>query len=430
MESTKIRDVVNYQRDRFFSSHHLIKREVLNDKRTLFQSNEIVFIAGVRRSGKSSLLRLIVDKLLYEYKVDDSNINYLNFEDPKLVNFTLEDCDSLYQIFLENSKYNQKKYIFLDEIQRLIGWERWVNNLYEFEKVKIYITGSNSSILNSEISNLLTGRNRLITLLPFSFKEFLLLKRCQFIKRLSLPEVKSKIRKYFNEYIQYGGFPEAAKNSDLEILKSYYNDIIYRDIIGRGLVRKTKELQELGFFLASNPGRLTSSKKLKVFLGLESALTVQNYLQILEDAFIFFKSSLFNFSVKKQIYNPPKVYMVDHGLSEAVAFHSTKDYGWLYENVVFIELKRKGLNTYYWKSKRNKEVDFVVKKGQRISQAIQVSFSISDIDTLKREVDALLDAKKELNPDKLLLITDDEERIIEQNGVKIYIIPLWKWLIT
>ena len=318
----------------------------------------------------------------------------------------------------------------MDEIQRLTGWERWVNNLYEFENVKIYITGSNSSILNSEISNLLTGRNRLITLLPFSFQEFLLLKRCQFIKRLSLPEVKSKIRKYFNEYIQYGGFPEAAKNSDFEILKSYYDDIIYRDIIGRGLVRKTKELRELSFYLASNPGRLASSKKLKGFLGLESSLTVQNYLQILEDAFLFFKSSLFNFSVKKQIYNPPKVYMVDHGLSEAVAFHSTKDYGWLYENVVFIELKRKGLNTYYWKSKRNKEVDFVVKKGQRISEAIQVSFSISDIDTLKREVDALLDAKKELNPDKLLLITDDEERIIEQNGVKIHIIPLWKWLIT
>ena len=112
MESTKIRDVVNYQRDRFFSSHHLIKREVLNDKRTLFESNEIVFIAGVRRSGKSSLLRLIVDKLLYKYKVSNRNMNYLNFEDPKLVNFTLEDCESLYQIFLENSKDNKKKIYF------------------------------------------------------------------------------------------------------------------------------------------------------------------------------------------------------------------------------------------------------------------------------------------------------------------------------
>jgi len=431
MNIQQIKEVVYYQKRKFLEEKDLIERDVvLNEEKNIIDSKEIIAISGVRRCGKSSLMKIIAKKIVKQRGIKEENINYINFEDPQLVEFNIKDCEALYQIFLEEADSEKKLYLFLDEIQELKGWERWLNKLYEFENVKIFITGSNSSILSSEISSLLTGRNRVIYLYPFSFKEFLVMKNIfPDNKKQLMPHEKSKIRNALDKYFQFGGFPEALKNKDTEILKSYYNDIIYKDIIGRNLARKKRELMELGLYLASNPGRILSTKKTQEMIGIKSHITVKNYLDILESAYLFFKCMLFDYSIKKQIYNPPKVYMIDTAMSSAAGFHSSSNFGWAYENIVYLELKRRGFNPYYWKSASGKEVDFVVRRGTQIEQAIQVCFYLNDSKTKQRELRALIEAKKELRAGNLLIITADEEKIEKIDNIIIVILPLWKWLL-
>lgn len=431
MDIREIREDIHYQKSGFLEDGDLIPRDILEEKeKKIIDSKEIIVISGVRRCGKSSLMKIIAQKLIREREVNEKNIGYVNFEDPKLLELSITDCDKLYQLFLEEADPKNKLYLFLDEVQELSGWERWLNKLYEFEKIKIFVTGSNSSILKSETSSLLTGRNRVINLYPFSFKEFLLMKNItpQNTKKL-LPAEKSKIRKAFEKYLLFGGLPEALKHEDTDILKSYYSDIIYRDILGRNLTRKKREIMEFSAYLASNPGRIVSTKKMQKMLGIKSHITVKNYLDILESAYLFFKCPLFDYSIKRQIYNPPKAYMIDSAMSKAVAFHHSPNYGWAYENIVYVELLRRGNTPFYWKSARGKEVDFVVKEGTKIADAIQVCFSIADSQIKEREINALTEARKEIKANHLLIITDDNQSIERIGNCTISIVPLWKWLI-
>lgn len=432
MDLRQLGEVVNYQKTRFLEEKNLLLRNVLLERdKNIIDSKEIVIICGVRRCGKSSLMKIIAKKLIIERGIKKGNIGYLNFEDPQLIGFNINDCDKLYQVFLEESDLKSKFYLFLDEIQVLAGWERWLNKLYEFENVKIFLTGSNSSLLSSEISSFLTGRNRIINLYPFSFKESLDMRNILLDnKKYFTPQERSKIRSALEKYLQFGGFPEALKNEDTEILKLYYNDVIYKDIIGRNLARKKVEIMEFGLYLASNPGRILSTKKNQEMLGIKSHLTIKKYLEALESAYLFFKCSLFSYSIKKQIYNPSKAYMIDAAMSMAAGFQSAPNFGWAYENIVYIELRRRGHLPYYWKSSSNREVDFVIKQGMKIITAIQVCFTLNDFKVKEREIKALLDANKELKVDSLALITDDEEGVEKVNNCTITIIPLWKWLLT
>lgn len=429
MDIRETREDIYYQKSRFLEEGDLIPRDILEEKK-IIDSKEIIVISGVRRCGKSSLMKIIAQRLIKEKGVNKKNIGYVNFEDPKLLELNITDCDKLYQVFMEEADPKGKLYLFLDEVQELSGWERWLNKLYEFERVKIFVSGSNSSILKSEASSLLTGRNRVINLYPFSFREFLLMKDImpQDTKKL-LPAEKSKIRKAFEKYLLFGGFPEALKNEDTDILKSYYYDIIYRDILGRNLTRKKREIMEFSAYLASNPGRIVSTKKIQEMLGIKSHITVKNYLDILESAYLFFKCPLFDYSIKRQIYNPPKTYMIDSAMSKAVAFHHSPNYGWAYENIVYIELLRRAKAPFYWKSRRGKEVDFVVKEGTKIAGAIQVCFSLADIQIKGREVNALTESRREIKANRLLIITDDDQSIERNESCTISIVPLWKWLI-
>ena len=430
MDREKLTQLIVEHKERFLKKADLVKREAQKAINPLIKHKEMIVIMGVRRSGKSSLMRLICNDIIEEFGVSPDNILYLNFEDERFVEFKNEDFERLYEVFLELSGSKGKKYFFLDEVQNLDGWERWANRLYEFEDVKLFLTGSNQTLLGKKISTALTGRNRQITIYPFSFSEFLLMKNVNLKKNdLYLREKKLLFRKLFKEYLALGGFPEVLKIKDTSLLEQYFKDIIYRDVVSAYGIRNIKEIKELALFLATNTGTIQSYKNLQKLIGVKSISTVKNYLEILENVFLFFALDVFDYSIKTQMYNQSKLYSIDVALANSTAFKFSQDSGHAFENIVFLELKRRDKEIYYWKSKKNKEVDFVVKEGVKVTEAIQVSFKLSDEKTKSRELEALLSAKDELKVNKLTIITDDEEYEEKSGKTTIRIIPLWKWLL-
>jgi len=432
MDKNKLKELLIEYKQRFLTARtDLIRREVQDNIEPFIKFKEVVIITGPRRGGKSSLMKLICDDLLKKDRVLPSNILYLNFEDERFIEFNAaDDFAQIYELFLQINKPTGRLYFFLDEIQNVTGWERWVNRLYENENIKIFLTGSNASLLSSEISTALTGRNRNITNFPFSFGEFLKFKNYRLQENdFYQTKKRAEIKSFFQEYLKLGGYPEIVKINDSTLLEQYFKDIIYRDILPRYSIKKIKEIRELCLFLTSNLGSIHSYKRLQNLIGVKSLNTVKTYLEILEEVFLFFRINLFDYSIKRQIYNPSKIYIIDAALGNSISFKFSENIGHIYENLVFLELKRRNKETYYWKSKKGKEVDFLIKKGLNIEEAIQVSYNLNDKKTLDREIESLLIAKDEFKIEHLSIITEDEEMKKEIEGVKIKIIPLWKWLL-
>ncbi|MBW1694398.1 MAG: ATP-binding protein [Deltaproteobacteria bacterium] len=434
MEKEKLKELIVGHKEKFLSRNGLVQRDIQNEIADYIPQREILIITGVRRSGKSSLMKLLCDDLLRNSDISENNILYLNFEDERFIPFTFEDFEPLYETFIELENPKGKIYMFLDEIQNISGWEKWLNRLYEFEDVKTFVTGSNASLLSSEISTALTGRNRQIVNWPFSLRESLRLKGITFdAKSIYKRQNKVEIKRRFNEYLELGGFPEVLKIEDTTLLDQYYKDIIYRDVIARYGIKNVQEIRELTLFLAANPGTLQSFKNMQRIIGVKSQNTVKNYLEALNNVYLFFSVDMFDYSLKRQIYNPSKIYCIDVALSNTISFKFSRNIGHIYENVVFIELLRRNKELYYWRSGKGREVDFVIKQGLRIIEAIQVCFSLANEKTKKREIQALIEAKDELQPDLLTVITDNEESTVtvesSHGQAEINIIPLWKWLL-
>ena len=434
MEKEKLKELIIGHKEKFLSRGGLVKRQIQDPIASYIPQREILIITGVRRCGKSSLMRLLCDDLLNSEDISENNILYLNFEDERFVPFTDQDFEPLYEAFFELENPQGRNYMFLDEIQNINGWEKWLNRLYEFENIKIFVTGSNASLIGSEISTALTGRNRQIAIWPFSFREFLAMKGVLIDARsIYKRQKKVQIIRLFREYLELGGFPEVLKIGDTTLLEQYYKDIIYRDVIARYGIKNIKEIKELTLFLASNPGTIQSYKNMQNIIGVRSLNTVKNYLEALNDVYLFFSMDLFDYSLKRQIYNPSKIYCIDVALSNSISFRFSRNMGHIYENIVFLELLRRNKEIYYWKSKKGKEVDFIVKEGLHITEAIQVCFSLEDVKTRQKELQALAEVKDELRAERLTVITDDEESTVPIEGKRgqgeINIISLWKWLL-
>ncbi|WP_457551308.1 ATP-binding protein [Desulfobacula sp.] len=426
MEKEKLKELIIGHKEKFLSRGNLVRREIQEKIANYIPQREILIITGVRRSGKSSLMKLLCDDLLNREDVLENDILYLNFEDERFIPFTFQDFEPLFEIFIELENPQGRIYMFLDEIQNITGWEKWLNRLYEFENVKIIVTGSNASLLGSGISTALTGRNRQIVTWPFSLREFLTMKKVIIDdKSLYIRQKKVEIKRLFGAYLELGGFPEVLKIGDPTLLEQYYKDIVYRDVIARHGIKNIKEIKELTLFLAANPGTIQTYKNMQRIIGVKSQNTVKNYLKALNDVYLFFSMDLFDYSLKRQIYNPSKIYCIDAALSNSISFKFSRNMGHIYENIVFLELLRRNKELYYWKSPKGREVDFVIKEGLDITEAIQVCYSLDDERTRQRELQALTEVKDALKVDRLTVITDDEE----SHG-KINIIPLWKWLIT
>ena len=380
-----------------------------------------VVVSGVRRSGKSTLLNQIISDL---YK---TGVYYFNFEDERLVDFDVDDFNHLYEVFLE--LYGDKKIFFFDEVQNVPQWEVFVRRM-QGKGCKFFITGSNASLLSKELGTKLTGRNVNVELFPFSFMEFLSFKGFQLSKNgLSLTSERAAIKKYFAEYLKYGGMPEYLKYQDTTLLKRLYEDILYRDIVARYGIKQVKPLRELGLYLLSNIGGTFSYNNLKNVLGLGSMNTIKRYADFMENSYLIFLVSKFSYSLKQQFVSLKKIYCIDNGLSEAVAFQFSKNKGKFLENLVFLELRRKFQEIYYYKTTNNLEVDFLFKSGKNDLKLIQVADNLDNEKTRQRELNALEKAMDELKLKTALILTEDTEEEIVLKGKVLMVKPIYKWLL-
>lgn len=429
MEKNLLQNIIVSQKEKFIAKHSLVNRRIIGKEIKKILSREIVFITGIRRSGKSSLLYLIYKYYSINEKVPEENVLFINFEDERFINFTLSDFETLFQSYLEIENPRGKKFFFLDEIQNIKGWERWVARLYEFEDIKIFITGSNASLTDSDISTLLTGRNRHIHNFTFSIPEYANLQKVELTSKTLLSDNGMvKVNRLMNRYIETGGFPEALKTDDIEIVDQYFKDIIYRDVVARHKIRNIKEIKELAIYLITNTGNLNSYDKLRKIIGATNTSTIKNYISVLQEAFLIYALPLFDYSVKKQIYNPNKYYVSDIGFYYAVGFRFSEDKGRLLENLVLLDLFRNSKEVYYWKSKKGYEVDFVIHEKKQIAHAIQVCYHLSN-ENQEREVRGLIAAADELKPKEFLIITMNQNDTIHTHNINITIISYINWII-
>jgi len=395
-----------------------VERERLDKIEQLKKLPHAVVISGVRRAGKSYLLSQIAKKFYSSYY-------YINFEDERLAGFSLEDFELLYQTSLE--LFGEAKTFLLDEIQNVNKWERWVRRMQD-EGFKMYLTGSNARLLSKELGTLLTGRHIQVLLFPFSFTEFLRLKNFDLKKEdVYLTERKARIAKYFEEYLQKGGFPDYLKYENVEILQGYFNDIIQRDVLQRYPIKHPVQLKELARYTITNSGKLATYNKLREVVELNSTNTVIKYMDYLKTAYLIITVPFFSYSLRQQIRNPFKIYSIDVGMKNAISFSFSADIGRAYENIAAVDLFRRGYEVYYWKNEKGREVDFVIKKGRHVEQLIQVSYDLKE--NKERETAALIDASNKLRCNNLLILTssyEGEEKVLNK---KIHYTPLWKWLL-
>lgn len=380
--------------------------------------DEIVVISGIRRCGKSTLLQEIRNK-------NKEQDYFLNFDDERLIHFVLEDFQQLFETFIE--LFGIQSTFYFDEIQNIQGWERFVRRLYD-QGNKIYITGSNASMLSRELGTHLTGRYYQIELFPFSFKEYLTLKNITYTKNeFFTTKGKAELKAFFNKYFLEGGFPAFLQNENRLYLKSLYESILYRDVMVRNNLTNEREILELVYYFASNTSKRITFNKLKSIINVQNATTVKKYIDYIQNTYLIFLINKYDHSLKKQLQNPKKVYFIDNALSSELGFRTSEDNGRLLENLVFIELKRRSLDVYYHANKQ--ECDFIIKRKNRIIQAIQVSWSVYDENTKNREIKGLKEAIEMYNLDSGYILTENEEDEIKIGATSIIIKPVWKWLL-
>lgn len=421
MHRTMLREIV-LEQDKSRKEINLgIKRLALNKISKQIKLPHTVVISGIRRTGKSTLLNQIITSF-YE-----KGVYYFNFEDERLVDFCVSDFNSLYESFLE--LYGERKVFFFDEIQNVPKWEVFVRRMQD-KGAKFFITGSNASLLSKELGTKLTGRCISMELYPFSFHEFLAFKGYKLkINALSYTAERAAIKKYFSEYLRYGGMPEYLKYKDETLLKRIYEDILYRDIVARYDIKQIKTLRKLGLYFLSNIGSPFSYNNLKKTLGVGSMNTIKSYSNFLENSYLVFFISKFSYSLKQQLMAHKKVYCVDNGLAESIAFQFSKNKGKFLENLVFLELKRKYPEIYYYKTSNNLEVDFLIKSGRKDIALIQVSDNLDNEKTRQREINSLSRAMDELKLKKGLILTEDMDEEIKTNGKIILVQPIYKYLL-
>lgn len=403
-----------------FESRELgVEREILSNLKDLVDAPQVVVVTGLRRVGKSTLLRQIAGK----YLTDD--YYFVNFEDERLLNFQVKDFDLLHETLI--SLFGEKKAFLFDEIQNVPQWELFVRRLHD-QGYKFIVTGSNASLLSQELGTRLTGRSIRVELFPFSFREFLALKETKVpdLKVLTTRQ-KGNLLKLTNEYLAAGGIPDALKYPELAIHKTLYDDVLFRDIATRYSIDNVKSLQELAFYLISNTSSLVSFNKLKDLLKLGSVNTVKSYISYLENSWLFFVVNKYAYSVKEQQIAAKKLYCVDTGLAQSVGFSFSENKGKLMENLVFLTLRRKYKTVYYFKTTQDFEVDFYIPSKHMLVQVAQ-KFDIQT--THEREQKALVTAKSELQKvTRLVLVNEGEKQEMEYQGARIHVVPLYEWLL-
>lgn len=389
-------------------------REV--DFERYMRNQQIVVVSGVRRCGKSTLLRQFAERYDRYY--------YVNFDDERLISFTVENFSEL---MLCLRKQHESDTIFIDEVQNVDKWERFVRRIQD-EGYKIYLTGSNARLLSSELGTHLTGRYSKIELFPFSFSEYLAFYHVNYHKLTSANE--ASVLTHFDNYLVMGSFPEYLKYADKEFLARTYEDILHRDIITRKNIRDVKSFLQLCHYLFSCFTRDLSYNALARTLGINSSMTVKSYIQALQESYLAFELYKYDYSLKKQLTHSKKAYVVDNGMRNTVAFGFSEDRGSLLENLVYLSLRRRGENIYMFRETR--ECDFLIERQGRIVEAIQVCYEINDTNG-SREIQGLIQAMDKLNCPKGRLLTYNQQTADWSHGeplpAGVEIQPVWRWLL-
>ena len=402
------------------------QKSFLPSKKTIIRSfpekylnnEEIIIISGVRRCGKSVLLQQIRDRL-------PQKDYFFNFDDDRLGNFTVENFQQLYEVFIE--LYGEQNYFYFDEIQNIAGWEHFAKRLYNSGK-KVFITGSNARMLSKELGTYLTGCYIAIELYPFSFSEFLDFREQQhLLGDISGTIARGEIQSAFNDYLKQGGFPIYLKSEDGIVLKTLYDNILYKDVMVRNQIVNEREVKELVYYTVSNIGKPLTYTSLAKVIGVKNSTTVKNYLEYIENTYLLFSLSKLDYSVKAQLRNPKKVYAIDNALVSRLGFHFSGEEGRLLENMVYIELRRRGGEIFYHNS-GSAECDFVVRDGFRVMQAIQVCYLLDSSDTREREIRGVQDAMDTYHLLEGTIITNTHEEEVKYGDKMIHILPAWKWL--
>ena len=414
----QIKAMLLEQFEEFWKRDTGIPRERLSDVEKAANLPHAVIISGLRRVGKSTLLAQ------FAHRMGKEAFYYLNFEDDRFLGFQAEDANDLYQLLVE--LFGERKIFAVDEIQNIDGWEHFVRRFMEMG-FKFYITGSNASLLSREMGTRLTGRYVPIELYPFSFREFLLF-RGQPIpdpQRLTTAD-KGKLKSALDLYLQLGGIPEALKYPELSLLRTLYQDILYRDIATRYRLEAIPALKELAFFLISQPANLVSFNKIKDQLHLGSVNTVKSYIEYMENSWLVFTLNLYDFSVKRQQIAPKKIYCIDSGLAREVGFGFSPNTGKLLENLVFLSLHQKFNEIHYYTTPSGHEVDFFLPEKRRL---VQVTQSLATESTRERELRAVAEAARSIQVKDALILSDSNEDEFMIEGIPVSVRSTAEWLL-
>ena len=402
-----------------------IKRDVADSIIKTLGTRHIKDIIGVRRSGKTTVLYQVAEHLI-NTGVSPDNIVFLNFDDPTI------SATSFDAILTGIYKINPAvSHLFLDEIQQKVGWEQWVRVLYDTKRFsQIFLSGSSASLLSRDIGRVLSGRHITFEMMPLSFVEYLRMRGWDNFESNYLLYNRDKLLHYQNAYIEEGGFPEAVGIDGFnrkKILTMLYNDIIARDIASRFGASYDVTGRICQLMLTNATGEYSFNNVAKAsHTALETA---EKYIGYLKESLLIMDLPLFSYKLKSQFRQNKKSYAIDTGLRNEVSFRFSSDVGKLAENVVFLELKRRGDEIFYWKDKGGFEVDFVVKDALDVQTLIQVSWDVRDKKTRMREERSLLQACREFGLSGGMILTEDFEETVEVDGVMMRYYPLWKWLL-
>jgi predicted AAA+ superfamily ATPase len=405
----------------------IIKREY----RIPLDSTKIISLTGVRRCGKTFILYDLINDLRKSVPVE--NIIYINFEDDRLFPIALKDLDSLMEGYYEMypGKREEQVWLFLDEVQNVPDWERYVRRIYDTLNIQIFITGSSAKLLSSEIATALRGRTLTFEIFPFSFPDYLKAKNIAI--NVNRSSAVSHIKHALNAFLVDGSFPETiGQTAEIRgrILRDYLNLIVYKDIIERYGVKNNSLLKYLIKYSFNNISTLVSLNKMyNEFRSRGFRVgkdTIYDYYSYLEDAYALFSVPIFRNSIREEQRNPRKIYAVDNGFKGVYDAFVTDDIGKLYENTVFLHLRRQTSEIYYYKGKQ--EVDFFCRISGK-PQLINVCFNLEKDATREREINGLMEAMDYFKLNDSILISEDTEETIKIGTKQIFIVPLWKWLI-